>query len=222
MIFLQIIKKIELDFYDNEKITINAKQYDVLSRYIQIVCCNKGKKINIDKNSHTAFFRVKKPDENIVLNNCTINDSGELIVELTDQVLATKGLCLADIVIVNKVNASPPVITDDGKLQFDGSSSIISTMNFYINVISTPYEYALLESLSEFDALENLLDQVYQNYSELSTLLPSVQESAQIAQEAAQKAQEAALSVDLSSLIQSSTTEPIEQPINGLWLKEIK
>ena len=220
---MEVIKKINLDFYDNQIITVDAKQYDVLSRYIQVSCSSNGTPVHLEKENVYAYVRCRKPDEHNVLNNGTITDDGNLLIELSDQILASPGICLTDVVLVDtsEVGSQAPTITDDWKLQFDGSSSIISTMNFYINVIPAPYAYDDIISSDDFTTLNNLLDQVHQNYNELATLLPGAQEAASIAQDAAERAQEYAASVDLSSVIQSSSTEPQFQPINGLWLREI-
>ena len=241
---LKVIKEINIDFYDNKIITVEAKQYDKSSRFIQISCYENGKQIFLNKNNITAFIRYKKPDEYPVFNMCSITENGDILVELSEQMLATSGLCLADIVIVDQ-EGSQPTITEDGEIQLNNAGTIVSTMNFYINIISAPYDYQLLvsESESEITALNSLLDQATKDYTLIIDETQKIQESvtiseqnaAQSAESAAQSAENAAHSAEsaahsaesasaiagISSVIQCSSTEPSSQFIGGLWLQEI-
>ena len=162
---MDIIKKIKLDFYDNQIITVDAKQYDESSRYIQVSCYADGARFYVDKDYNSAFVRCRKPDEYSMFNSCSITDDGDILVELSPQMLVTAGLSLTDIVIIDQSNTEPPIITDEGEIQITDNGSIISTMRFYLNVLPAPFEYEEIESSSEFQGLNDLIDRVTQDYT---------------------------------------------------------
>ena len=229
---LQVIKEIDIDFYDNQIVTVNAKQYDT-SRYVLVNCYTHGSRFYLNADSQSIFIRYRKDDEYSVFNTCQITDEGSVLVELNEQMLIDEGLCVADLLVVDKSNITPPEITEDGDIILTSKTNIISTMKFYVNVISTPYEYDDLESSNEFQGLNDLFDKAYQDYSEVITLSKvnqeileqSVNEAKQFAanaQESANEAAQFASMTDFSSLIQLSPDEPANQPINGLWFKEVE
>ena len=175
---MDIIKKIKLDFYDNQIITVDAKQYDELSRYIQVSCYADGARFHVDKNYNSAFVRCRKPDEYAVFNSCIITDEGDILVELSPQMLVTEGLSLTDIVIVDQSDTEPPTIAEDGEIILSDNGSIISTMRFYLNVMPAPFDYETIESSSEFQGLNDLIDRVTQDYTNV------IKEAKSYAQEA--------------------------------------
>ena len=125
---LQINTNINVDFYDKKYIMINAKHLDSGSRWITITCYNQGDLYNLSSNKHTAFIKWKKADKNAVLNSCRINHKGEILVELTEQMLATDGICYADLIIVNKGKAIVDI--DTGKIITIDNSPIYLLRHF--------------------------------------------------------------------------------------------
>lgn len=165
---LEIIKNINVDFYDKKYIMINAKQYDDSSRWIAITCYNQGSLYNISANRHSAYVRYKKADGHAVLNYCRINYKGEVLVELTEQMLAADGICYVDLVIVNKGSAIANV--DTGEIITIDDSQILSTMAFCINVYESSVENSEIESSYEYDGLSNLLQKAEADYTEVIRL----------------------------------------------------
>lgn len=164
---LQITKKITLDFQNKNIVSINAKQYDKESRYIEITVINQGSLYALDKNSVSAFIRLKKPDSLGVFNLCQITDQGKILVELSEQCLSSPGKANADIVLVEKIFSSGQVSIDDiNKLD----SPILSTMNFNVNIVPTALENSAIESSYEFNALNKALSQIDYNNKKVETL----------------------------------------------------
>lgn len=123
---MQTKNKITLDLCTKNIVSINAKQYDKQSRYVEINCIDKGQKFDLS-NSY-AYIRFKKPDGNAVFNKCNI-DNGNIIVELTEQMLAVPGKAIADILILEvDINDLSDISTV--------KSSVLSTMTFNINIIA--------------------------------------------------------------------------------------
>lgn len=162
---LQTITNINVDFNDNKYIMINAKQYDDCSRWITITCYENGKIFNLSASKHTAYVRYRKADGYGVLNSCKINTKGEVLVELTEQMLAAEGVCYVDLIIVNKGSAI--VNVDTGELITIDNSPIMSTMAFCINVYEASVDNSMIESSHEYNALYDALQKAEADYKQV-------------------------------------------------------
>lgn len=146
-------KEISLDFYNTNIVTVNAKQYDTESRFINISCTDHGKKVDLDKENVSAFVRYKKPDDKYVFNDATVEEDGTVTVELTQQMLAVPGKCAVDVLLIGASGIKADSLkTIDAVYKL---SPILSTMTFYLNVLPTPIEHSTVESRYEFNALLN-------------------------------------------------------------------
>ena len=162
---LQTITNINVDFYDKKYILINAKQYDKNSRLLSVTCYNHGDIYPINAGEHSAYIRYKKSDNNSVFNFCDINNKGKILVNLTEQMLASDGICYADLVIVNKGSAN--VNTETGEIVEIDNTSILSTMTFCIDVSETAVENSEIESSYEFNGLNEALEKAEAEYTEV-------------------------------------------------------
>ena len=162
---LQSITNISVDFSDKRYISINAKQFDRKSRFLSVTCRNYGEPFQLYSGEHAAFIRYKKPDGYSVFHMCDITPNGKVLVELTEQMLATVGICYADLVIVNRGNAV--VDKDTGEITAIEDTGILSTMTFHIDVSETVIENSEVESSYEFDGLNDLLEDAAAEYSEV-------------------------------------------------------
>ena len=162
---LQITTNINVDFYDNRYILINAKQYDGNSRYITVTCYDQGKIFNLSSTKHTAYVRYRKSDGHTVFNFCTITPRGQIEVELTEQMLLSSGVCDVDLVVIHKGNAV--VNIDTGEIITVDNSSIISTMVFRIYVYESSVDNSLIESSNEYNGLNDLLTRAEANYKQV-------------------------------------------------------
>lgn len=151
--------KITLDLYTKNVVSVNAKQYDNQTRYIEISCVENGIVFTVDKSIMSAFIRFKKPDDNGVFNEVEITSDGKLKIELTEQMLSASGRAIADVFLLRKVftsNEKPTNIDDIYKI----NAPIISIMDFYINITPTALNHSQIESSYEFNALTNALAQI--------------------------------------------------------------
>lgn len=162
---LQITTNINVDFYDNKYVMINAKQYDDRSRLISITCYNQGNPCNLSNNNHTAYIKYRKADGRWVLNCCTINYRGQVLVELTEQMLAASGICYVDLFIVNKGSAI--VNIDTGSIVTIDGSSVLTTKAFYIDVQEAVVDNSLIESSDEYNGLTDLISMAEAEYGEV-------------------------------------------------------
>lgn len=159
----EIIREITVDFYGQKYLTINAKQYDQASRFLSITCLNQGKVQRIDSNSCYAFVRYRKADDYGAFNQCVITNEGKILVELTRQMLSAPGICYAEIVVLEKDDI---IITGNpGELIQPDEESIKTTMTLYINVKSSTINNIGIESSNEFNALNDLLVKMTENYN---------------------------------------------------------
>ena len=168
---LEIVKNIDIDFYDKKYIMINAKQYDSSSRWITITCYNQGNIYNLSSNKHSAYIKYRKADGYGVLNSCRINYKGEVLVELTEQMLAADGICYVDLIIINKGSAI--VNIDTGEIITVDNTPILSTMAFCINVYEASIDNSEFESSYEYDGLNDLMQRAEADYTEVIRLSKS-------------------------------------------------
>lgn len=159
---LQIIKNIDIDFYDKKYVLINAKQFDRSSRYLLVTCYNNGEVCVFNTKQHSAYIRYKKSDNYSVFNSCEINDDGKILVELTEQMLAASGICVADLVVTSKGTAN--IDTETGEIVSIDNSSIISTMTFYIDVSEVAANSSNIESAYEINIINQTLEKYEANY----------------------------------------------------------
>ena len=156
---------INVDFYDKKYILINAKQHDKYSRFLSVACHNQGKKFPLNSGEHAAYIRYKKADDYAVFNWCDLDRNGNVIVELTEQMLHCDGICYADLVIVNKGMAD--VNTDTGEIIAIDNASVLSTMTFCIDVSETAVDNSDIESSYEYHGLSELLIKAEADYNEV-------------------------------------------------------
>ena len=161
---LQITTNINVDFYDNQYVMINAKQYDDKSRLVSITCYNEGNLYNLSARSHTAYIKFRKANGRWVLNSCQINNRGQVLVELTEQMLAESGICYVDLFIVNKGSAI--VNVDTGSIVTVDGSSVLTTKAFYIDVQEAVVDNSLIESDNEYKGLTDLMELAHAEYSD--------------------------------------------------------
>lgn len=163
---LQSVIDVNVDFYKKEHILINAKQYDDSSRFISVTCYNNGEIFPINSSEHSAYVRYKKSDNYSIFNICEINRKGNITIELTEQMLASEGICKADLVITKKGSAK--VDSNTGEITVN-NAAILSTMVFYIDVSSTAVENSEIESTYEFNVLNETVKRYEANYKDVVT-----------------------------------------------------
>ncbi len=162
---LQTTTNINIDFYDKKYILINAKQFDKKSRFISLTCYDHGELCPLNEGEHSAYIRYKKADNNSVFNFCEIDRKGKIIVELTEQMLAADGICVADLVVVNEGGAK--VDSQTGEIIGIENASILSTMPLHIDVTGTATENSNIESSYEFNGLNTALEKAEAEYTEV-------------------------------------------------------
>lgn len=168
---IQSVTHLNVDFYDKKYILINAKQYDKNSRFLLVTCYNHGELFAINPEEHSVYIRYEKSDDYSVFNFCEITDDGNVLVELTEQMLASDGICEADLVIVNKGDAE--VDTETGEIIAIDNAAILSTMTFYIDVSETAVANSEIESAYEFNGLNSALQKAEAEYSRVIQLSKS-------------------------------------------------
>ena len=134
------ITRISLDIHStSSKDTVNAKRGDT-ARRIVISLVDGGIPYVISKDCY-AVFTAKKPDGNVVYNDCTI-ENNTIIYKLTEQTVAVEG----------RVNSEIKLYGADDKL--------ITSPKFTIAVFGTVYDEGdEIESSDEFNALTRLVSE---------------------------------------------------------------
>ena len=199
---LQSTKQINIDVSQYKYISVNAKQYDRNLRYILITCYNQGELLPINRNTHFASIRYRKPDNYGVFNSCEITQDGRILVELTEQMLAVAGTCYADVVIHKNVE----LVTDIGttivnvddkdlevlKLEDLHNNEIISTMTFIVYVHESAIDNLEIESSYEYNKLNDLIAKAENNYEIVMNSCNDSKVAAKASEEAAEASKNAA------------------------------
>lgn len=209
---LNIIREINVDFHDSRYIQVNAKQYDMASRFILVSCYNQGEFFPINYVNHYAYIRYKKSDGKDILNTCQINYEGKVLIELTKQMLASPGSNLAELVLVNNnpvETINNPVVENTGEL-IDSDDSILTTMNFCINVIENTVDHEDIESTDEYNALNELLIKATEDYTYVLSACKVSEDNAKSSENAALASQNAARTSELKAKESETNTKNSE------------
>lgn len=93
---MEYTKSIEIDFTigGGEK-TVTVKQLDKQSRYLELVPQYNGDKIDI--RDYTAKLYAERPDRKVIVQDCEINEEGNISVEITEEIAALDGTVRCDI-----------------------------------------------------------------------------------------------------------------------------
>lgn len=126
------------------KQTVYAKQYDKISRYLEITVLSGGEEVILPLGA-IPRIRCRKPDDTMVFNDGCIHEN-KIYVELTEQILSAEGIASADIGI------------------YDGDS-VLSTEPFNIEIIPMEYDSARAGSSDEFSALTQALTTIGNIYA---------------------------------------------------------
>jgi hypothetical protein len=164
---LQNITNISVDFNDKKYILVNAKQYDKGSRFISVSCYEQGRPYVLYNEECSAYIRFKKSNNYSAWNTCEITSDGKVLVELTEQMLASVGICYADLVIVYKGTAKIDSYT--GEITAIEGGSVLSTMIFCIDVSGNPADNSEFEDTYEYNGLNDLLIRAEADYSKDTT-----------------------------------------------------
>lgn len=162
---LQSIANVNVDFYDKKYMLLNAKQNDKNSRFLLVACYNHGEFCPINIDEHSVFVRYKKSDGYGVLNICDITDDKKILVELTEQMLASAGICYADLIVASKGSAR--LDPDTGEIVSIDNASILSTMTFCIDVSEAAVDSSDIESSYEFNGLNETMQKSLAEYSDV-------------------------------------------------------
>lgn len=127
-----------MDFNITSYDTSQAKNLDT-ARYILITVTENGLP-RVILNTESPRLRLHKPDNTYVYNTCEVVEDGRILVTLTEQILAYPGTATCDIQIVR-----------------NSDKAIYSTKVFHIVIDIPAYDNKVIESSSEFGALNNLI-----------------------------------------------------------------
>ena len=162
---LEVVKNIDIDFYDKKYVLINAKQLDNKSRQLLVTCYNQGRIIPINEGEHAAYIRYKKSDDYSVFNECEIKGVGKVLVKFTEQMLSSDGICYADLLIVYKDDAE--VDSETCEIIIENDACVLSSMTFCIDVSEIPVANSEIESSYEYNAFNQSLADYWKRFEDV-------------------------------------------------------
>lgn len=166
---LKTNESISLDFYTQSVTIVQTKQYDTESRYINITCTEHGKKVFLDNGLMSAFIRYKKSDGTFIFNDTEILSDGTILVNITQQMTSVKGRHVVDLLITSLNGISANQLIDMNTI-YDMGATVISTMQFYLNVTGSTLDEELVTSTSEYSALLNSIARLARTEKDMSDL----------------------------------------------------
>lgn len=143
--------EISLDFIENTYVMIRAREADLNSRKIIVHCTDEGKEFTLAE-SMDAVYELRKPDDTVAGNDATINLEDNVIeIDLSKQSLLVPGIVTANVVVRDHT-----------------SSTVLGTMDFYIQVMKKIITKEEVISSNEFDSLSEFLIQMEQDLDEIN------------------------------------------------------
>ncbi len=134
---MKVREKIYLDFgRKTVPVIVYAKQNDNETREIEIVPLYKSQNYVIE-DGVTPRLHLTKPDGHCVFDDAA-TEGGNIIVELTEQMLAAEGMCVADIGLYK-------------------GEQLLSSQLFYIDTEKSALNMKKIESSNEYGALKELI-----------------------------------------------------------------
>lgn len=182
-VVLKTTEQISLDFYNQAITTVTTKQLDTESRYINVTCTDHGKKVLLSNESMSAYIRYKKNDGTFIFNDAEITDEGTALITLTQQMTSIAGRHSVDLMITSLAGISASKLMDMDSIYTLGAT-VISTMQFYLNVVSSALDDDKITSTSEFNALRNALNELNTIKTAMNALDKSLNENEEVRQTA--------------------------------------
>jgi hypothetical protein len=160
---------------------VYAVRSDRNSRYLNIVVVDEFSHMLKISQSDSASVWCKKPDGNIVFQNCPVLEDGTIEFKLTEQILAFAGEVECEIVIYGE------------------NQSCITSSGFVLLVEEGLLDEELAESTNEFSALTDALGRVNPSVELALGAAQRAEQSADSADTAAERANSAADSADTAA-----------------------
>lgn len=182
---------------------IKAKQFDAMSRYLDITLVNDDG-TPCDLTGHSAQFNCLKADETYVINNCTITSptEGKLTAELTDQTLAIgESICKCDISLFS-----------------EGGKQILSTRTFFVHVQASVRNDDAIESANEYGAVQALFQDIWEVYEIVHQINSRFGELTDDLKEGQQKAGSSALGAlnNIWHYLKTQSTAHVVETVNNI------
>ena len=145
-----IIKHIILDVSVSKYVSVLVKENDVETRKIVARITDNGKPYSINS-AIVPRIKCNKADNTKIVDDCKVLASGEIEIEITDQMTACAGQHNCELVLFDSASYNPD--TQTGK--------ILHTMNFTIKVNESVFEDSEVTSSDEFIALETSINLLF-------------------------------------------------------------
>ena len=180
-----IITYITTDLTANNNFNyVRAVQGDNQTRYVHITLLDN--QIPYNMSDIEPVLRGNKPDGTTIFNHCEISDDGEIIVELTSQILASAGTGKYEIALY-KTN---------------GQDEVLTSFPFNIYVSPASFNAGNITSSNEFTELSDIIkniDNINQNVESAKDSAKNAELSANQAAASAADASESAEQAGLSA-----------------------
>ena len=168
---------------------VKAVQGDNETRYIYITLLNDS--MPYELNCESIVLRGTKPDGTGVFNYCTLSENGEVIVELTGQLLAVSGIGKYEIALYGQAEVNEEV-------------DALTTFPFRIVVDKANIDAEVIASTNEFQAITEIMGNAETLKKSLDTIQEAKESTLQSKEAAASSAGNAAASAGNASISETN------------------
>ena len=168
---------------------VKAVQGDNETRYLYITLLNDS--VPYELNCDSIVLRGTKPDGTGVFHYCTLSENGEVIVELTEQMLAVPGIGKYEIALYGQAEVNEEV-------------DALTTFPFRIVVDKAAIDAEVITSLNEFQAITEIMGNAETLKKSLDTIQEAKESALQSKETAALSAKSAATSENKASISESN------------------
>ena len=168
---------------------VKAVQGDNETRYLYITLLNDS--VPYELNCDSIVLRGTKPDGTGVFHYCTLSENGEVIVELTEQMLAVPGIGKYEIALYGQAEVNEEV-------------DALTTFPFRIVVDKAAIDAEVITSLNECQAITEIMGNAETLKKSLDTIQEAKESALQSKETAALSAKSAATSENKASISESN------------------
>lgn len=183
-----VIKRITIDISnENSFHWLEAVQGDSISRCVYISLLDNGVPYSLD--NIVPVIRGEKSDGTSIFNSCQLTDNGEIIVELTSQMLSAAGKSIYEIAL------------------YGPDMEVLTSFPFYLSVSPASFCPEKIVSTDEYTMIADIMKNVNNLYDAVSEATAQAEISAEKAGMSADSAKDAAESAEAAKASETAAAD---------------
>ena len=183
-----VIKRITVDISNENSFDwLEAVQGDSASRYVYISLLNNG--VPYPLNQVVPVIRGEKSDGTTIFNSCQLTENGEIIVELTSQMLSAAGKSVYEVAL------------------YGTDMEVLTSFPFYLSVNPANFCPEKIASTDEYTMIADIMKNVNNLYDAVSEATEQAGISAKKAAMSAESARDASESAETAKSAETASAD---------------